>query len=194
MRLEKLRILIAEDEALVAMGLEAMLNKLGHEVVGKARNGSEAVQISDAIGLDMAIVDIKMPGMDGLLAARSILSEKPVPIIMLTAYTDENLIKEADEIGVAAYLIKPVTEASLKPALQLAASRFHQIQELKEEVGSLKEALETRKLVERAKGIIMEKQNLSEEEAFRLLQKQSSRRNMKMGELSRMIVEASDFL
>lgn len=191
--MEKLRILIAEDEALVAMGLEAMLNKLGHEVVGKARNGSEAVQISDALGLDMAIVDIKMPGMDGLLAARSILSEKPVPIIILTAYTDESLIKEADEIGVAAYLIKPVTEAALKPALRLAASRFHEIQELKKEVGSLKEALETRKLVERAKGIIMKKQNLNEEEAFRLLQKQSSRRNMKMGELSRMIVEASDF-
>lgn len=191
--MDKLRILIAEDEALVAMGLEAMLHKLGHEVVGKARNGSEAVQLSDAMGLDMAIVDIKMPGMDGLLAARSILSERPVPIIVLTAYTDEKLIQEADEIGVAAYLIKPVTEAALKPAIHLAASRFHQMQELKKEVGSLTEALETRKLVERAKGIIMKKQDLNEEEAFRLLQKQSSRRNMKMGELSRMIVEASDF-
>lgn len=192
--MKRLRILIAEDEALVAMGLESMLKNLGHDVVGKAKNGAEAVEIADKKNPDLAIFDIKMPDMDGLTAARSMLSDTPIPIIILSAYSEEEQIKEADDIGVAAYLTKPVMESTLKPAIALAISRFGELQELKKEVGTLREALETRKLVERAKGIIMKKQGLSEDEAFRLLQRQSSKRNVKMAELAGMVIEASDFL
>lgn len=192
--MDKFRVLIAEDEALVAMGLAAMLENLGHEVVGKARNGKEAIDLAERTQPDLIITDIKMPVMDGLRAVDAIFATRRVPVIVLTAYSDTELIQEADELGVAAYLAKPVSETALKPAIALAVSRFQQLQLLKEEVGSLKDALEDRKLVERAKGIIMEKQNLSEGEAFKLLQKQSSKRNVKMAELSRMIINTSELL
>lgn len=191
---EKLRVLIAEDEALVAMGLEALLMSLGHDVVGKAKNGAECVEMADRTRPDLIITDIKMPGMDGITAASAILTEQRVPVIVLTAFSDEDLIKSANEIGVAAYLTKPVTEANLKPAITLAVSRFQELQLLRDELGSLKDALESRKLVERAKGIIMDKHKLSEADAFRFLQKQSSKRNIKMAELARLIIEASDIL
>ena len=174
------------------MGLAAMVENLGHEVVGKARNGKEAITLAGRILPDLIITDIKMPGMDGLTALETILAKRGVPVIVLTAYSDTKLIQEADELGVAAYLAKPVSETALKPAIALAVSRYQQLQLLKEEVGSLKDALEDRKMVERAKGIIMEKQKLSEGEAFRFLQKHSSKRNMKMAELSRMIINASE--
>ncbi len=192
--MKKLRVLIAEDEALVAMGLTAVLESLGHEVAGKAKNGKEAVELAASCSPDLIITDIKMPGMNGLEAVGAIVAAQQVPVIVLTAFTDSKFISEADELGVSAYLTKPVTEAALKPAITLAVSRFNQLQLLKDEVGTLKEALETRKLVERAKGIIMDKHAFSEEDAFRFLQKQSSKRNIKMAELSRLIVDASDLL
>ncbi len=192
--MDRLRILIAEDEALVAIGLVATLETLGHEVVAQARDGAEAVRLTQETNPDLIITDIRMPGMDGLKAAGAILADQRVPVVVLTAFTDEELIREADEIGVAAYLAKPVSEDSLKPVLTLAKSRFDELQLLREEVGSLKEALETRKLVERAKGIIMEKHGLSEHDAFRFMQKQSSKRNLRMAELSRIIIEASEML
>lgn len=191
--MDMLNILIAEDEALVAMGLAEMLENIGHRVAAKARNGAEAVELAKKFKPDLAFVDIRMPGMDGLTAASQIIKDRPIPVIILTAFSDEDLIREADEIGVAAYLTKPVTETALRPALILAMSRFNELQMLKHEVGSLKDALESRKLVERAKGIIMEKQKLGEADAFKLLQQQSSKRNLKLAELSRLIVEASDF-
>ncbi len=192
--MDSIRVLIAEDETLVAMGLAAMLERLGHEVVGKARNGDETIRLADETNPDLIITDIKMPGMDGLTAVNAILTERQIPVVVLTAYSDAELIQQADEIGVAAYLTKPVNEAALKPAITLAVSRFKQLQLLKKEVGTLKQALEDRKLVERAKGIIMEKQKFSEEEAFKFLQKQSSKRNIKLVELSRLIIDASDLL
>lgn len=176
------------------MGLAAMLENLGHEVVGKAKNGKECVELAGQTSPDLIITDIKMPEMDGLKALNLILADMRVPVIVLTAYSDTELIQEADELGVSAYLAKPVSETALKPAIALAVSRFQQLQLLKEEVGSLKDALEDRKLVERAKGIIMDKQKLSESEAFKFLQKQSSKRNMKMAELSKMIIDASELL
>ncbi len=192
--MKSFKILIAEDEALEAMGLETMLAHLGHEVVGKAKTGSEAVAMAAKTNPDLAIMDIKMLGMDGLAAAKAILTKTPMPIIILSAFSEEDLVKEANEIGVASYLTKPVMEATLRPAIALAASRFSELQRLRKEVDTLQEALETRKLVERAKGIIMKRQGLSEEEAFKLLQKQSSCRNVKMAQLAGMIVETSDFL
>lgn len=192
--MDRMRILIAEDEALVALSLESMLQNIGHDVVAKAKNGNEAVDLADKTNPDLAIMDIRMPDMDGLEAARVILQDRPMPIVILTAHTDDELIRQADEIGVVSYLIKPVMEAALTPAIRMATSRFAELQELKKETETLKEALETRKLVERAKGILMKHHNLAEDEAFKLLQKQSSKRNVKMAELARMIVETSDLL
>ncbi len=189
-----LRILIADDESLRLMSLREQLEKLGHRVVAEASDGRSAVELARDLRPDLAIMDIKMPGMDGIEAADKIMRERPIPIILLTAYSEKDLAERAAQAQVAAYLMKPVSESDLLPAIALAISRFAEFQQLHKEVDDLRDALETRKLVERAKGILMCRLDLSEEEAFRRLQRRSQNENKKLGEIAQAIITADGML
>ena len=192
--MQRLRIVIADDESIRVMSLRSQLEALGHQVVGEAATGREVVEIARQVKPDLAILDIKMPEMDGIEAAKAITAEQPIPIILLTAYGEEELVERAAEAGVLAYLMKPVSEEDLLPTIALALARFREFQALHQEVESLKEALETRKLVERAKGILMRRLNLSEEKAFRHMQRRSQDKNVKLGEIAWAIITTNGFL
>lgn len=192
--MESLRILIADDETLITMSLSTMLNNVGHQVVGRARSGEEAVEMARRLNPDIILMDIRMGDMDGIEASRRILSERAVPIIILTAFSQADLIDRADAVGVSGYLVKPVTENDLLPAIAIARSRFKQLKELEKEVGGLKEALRARKLVERAKGILMEKEGITEAEAYRRIQQQSRNQNIPMAKLAEAIITTQKLL
>lgn len=192
--MESLKILIADDETLIAMSLTTMLQNIGHRVVARARSGQEAVEKAREFSPDLILMDIKMNDMDGLEASRRILSEKPAPIVILTAFSQEDLIEQADAIGVSGYLVKPVSENDLLPAITLARSRFMQLRSLETEIGDLKETLRSRKLVEQAKGILMEKESLTEAEAFNRIQQQSRNQNIPMVKLAEAIITAGKLL
>ncbi len=188
--MESLRVLIADDESIRLMSLAAQLRKLGHRVVAEASNGQEALVLANATEPDLAIMDIKMPVMDGIEAAERITATRPMPIILLTAYSEDELVERAAEANIAAYLMKPVSEEDLLPAIALALTRYRQFQALRREVSDLREALETRKVIERAKGILMRRLNLSEDEAFRRLQRQSQDTNRRLAQVAEAIVMA----
>lgn len=192
--MSSLRIMIVDDDSLVALSLRTQLEALGHRVVGEASNGADAIRLAQSVDPDLILMDIKMPEMDGLAASRAIMQQQPAAIILLTSYSDPELVAEADEAGVQAYLVKPVDEAELRPAIQLAMSRFRQLQGLAEEVESLKQALADRKLVERAKSILMRRLNLSEEDAYIRLRQQARSRRVKMAEIARSIIQAAELL
>ncbi|MCX7839126.1 MAG: response regulator [Anaerolineae bacterium] len=192
--MESLRILIADDESLRVMSLKGQLETLGHKVVAEASNGKEAVRLAEELRPDLAILDIKMPEMDGIEAARQITATRPIPIILLTAYSERELAERAASANVSAYLMKPISEQDLLPAIALAVSRFKEFQALHQEVDNLREALETRKLVERAKGILMRRLNLTEEEAFRRMQRRSQNENKKLAEIAQAIITADGML
>ncbi len=192
--MEALRILIADDESLRVMSLKGQLETLGHKVIAEAANGKEAVGLAHELKPDMAILDIKMPEMDGIEAAKTITQERPIPIILLTAFSERELAERAAEANVSAYIMKPVSEQDLLPAIALAMSRFKEFQALHREVDDLRDALETRKLVERAKGILMRRLNLTEEEAFRRMQRRSQNENKKLGEIANAIITADGML
>lgn len=177
-----MRILIAEDETIIRLDLRTTLEEAGFEVCAEARNGEEAVALAAGERPDLAILDVKMPELDGIEAARRILAERPIPIVMLTAYGQEELVSRAVEAGVFGYLVKPFREADLLPAIHAARARHAELEALREEAESLAEALATRKVVERAKGLLMERERLSEDEAFARLRRasQSSNRPMKV--------------
>jgi response regulator NasT len=176
-----LRVVIADDEAVIRLGLRAMLEDQGYQVVGDAADGKRALDLVEKLRPDLVFLDIKMPGVDGLQAARRLLADRAVPVIILTAYADRAFVDQAKEAGALAYLVKPVRESDLAPAVEMAMGRFREIQALREEIGSLEETLETRKLVERAKGILMRREGLDEAAAFARLQKQArdTRKTMK---------------
>jgi response regulator NasT len=176
------RILVAEDETIIRLDLRTTLEEAGFEVCAEARNGEEAVELAASERPDLAILDVKMPKLDGIEAARRILAERPIPIVMLTAYGQEELVARAVEAGVFGYLVKPFREADLLPAIHAARARHAELAALREEAESLAEALATRKVVERAKGLLMEREGLTEEEAFSRLRRasQSSNRPMKV--------------
>jgi response regulator NasT len=192
--MESLRVLIADDESLRVMSLKGQLESLGHKVVGEASNGKEAISLARELKPDIALLDIKMPELDGIEAAKKITQERPIPIILLTAFSEKELAERAAEANVAAYLMKPVSEHDLLPAIALAVSRFKEFQSLHQEVDNLRDALETRKLVERAKGILMRRLNLTEEEAFRRMQRRSQNENKKLGEIAEAIITADGML
>jgi len=191
---DRLRILIADDEAIRVMTLRTQLRALGFEVVAEATNGQEAVDLADRHQPDLAILDIKMPGLDGIAAAREITARRPVPVILLTAYSEPELVERATEAGVFAYLVKPVSEEDLLPTILLARARFEEFRLLRREVEDLREALEARKIIERAKGILMKRLGISEVEAFRRMQVQSQKENKKLVEIARAIVTAHGVL
>lgn len=190
----KLRVLIADDEILHVMSLRAQLTTLGHEVVAEAASGEEAAELVQKLRPDLAILDIKMPNGDGIEAARRITADSPIPIVLLTAYSEQDLAKRAADAGIFAYLMKPVSEADLLPAILLAMARFKEFQILQKDIDDLKEALETRKVVEQAKGILMQRRGLGEAEAFRTLQIQSQKENRKLIEIARAVIVAEKLL
>ena len=168
-----LRILIAEDETIIRLDLRNLLERAGHAVVAEARDGEEAVSLAREHTPDIAVLDVKMPRLDGIEAARRILEERAIPIVMLTAYGQDELVARAVEAGVFGYLVKPFREQDLVPAIATAQARHEELAAAREEVGSLAEALAARKAIERAKGLLMEKEGLSEQDAFARLRRAS---------------------
>src|SRR5438067_1694886 len=178
----QMRVLIAEDETIIRLDLKQILERAGLEVCAEAHNGEEAVELARTHKPDLAILDVKMPGLDGIEAARRILDEHPIPIVMLTAYGQEELVSRAIEAGVFGYLVKPFREQDLLPAIAAARARHDELQAARAEAESLADALAARKAIERAKGLRMEKEQLSEEDAFARLRKasQASGRRLKV--------------
>jgi len=168
-----MRVLIAEDETIIRLDLRDLLERSGLEVCAEARDGLEAVELARSELPDVAVLDVKMPRLDGIEAARRILAERPIPIVMLTAYGQEELVSRAVEAGVFGYLVKPFRESDLLPAITTARARHDELVALREEADSLAEALAARKSIERAKGLLMEREGLSEQEAFARLRKAS---------------------
>jgi response regulator NasT len=168
-----MRILVAEDESIIRLDLRDLLERAGFEVCAEAHDGEEAVELARSEQPDLAIMDVKMPRLDGIEAARRILEERPIPIVMLTAYGQEEIVSRAVEAGVFGYLVKPFREQDLLPAIQAARARHDELQAVREEAESLAEALAARKVIERAKGLLMQKEGLSEDAAFARLRKAS---------------------
>jgi two-component system, response regulator PdtaR len=168
-----MRVLVAEDETIIRLDLRALLERAGFEVCGEARDGEEAVELARSELPDVAVLDVKMPKVDGIEAARRILEERPIPIVMLTAYGQDELVQRAAEVGVFGYLVKPFREQDLLPAIRTARARHDELAALREEAESLAEALAARKAIERAKGLLMAKEGLTEQEAFARLRKAS---------------------
>ncbi len=183
-----LRIAIAEDEPDMREYLEMTLPRLGHQVVVAAETGRELVERCRTARPDLVITDIKMPEMDGIAAATQIFQEGPVPVILLSAYHDPELIERAEADHVLAYLVKPITEADLRPTIAIAMRRFEQFQTLRQEAADLRQALEERKVIERAKGVLMKRASVDEAEAFRRLQKLATEKRAKLVEVARLIL------
>ena len=192
--MQALRVLIADDESIRLLSLRAQLTALGHQVIAEASTGEEAAALAESRLPDLAILDIKMPRMDGIEAAERITQMRPIPIILLTAYSEAQLVERAAQANISAYLMKPVSEEDLLPAITLALTRFKQFQALHQEVADLREALEARRVIEKAKGILMRRLNLTEDEAFRRLQRQSQEGNRKLAQVAEAIVVADQML
>lgn len=190
--MQKLRILLADDEALIRLDLREMLTEAGHEIVGEAANGQEAVQLAQELHPDIVIMDVKMPVMDGLTAAQQITEAEIAPVLLLTAYSQQDIVARATEAGVIAYLVKPVREQQLFPAVEVAVSRFRAWQELGRELDELKESLATRKLVDRAKGILMTAHKMTEQEAYRKMQQFSMVKRISLKKLAEEIIAADE--
>jgi len=190
--MERTRVIIADDESVMRADLREMLTALGYLVVGEVGDGTSAVNAARELRPDIVIMDIKMPNMDGIEAARILTQEKVAPVLLLTAYSQRDLVDRAKEAGVVGYLIKPFREQEIGPAIDIALARFQEFRELEQQVGDLKETLETRKLVDRAKGILMDTQHLTEAEAFRKIQKMSMNTRKPMREIAEAIILAHE--
>ena len=188
----RIRVIIADDESIIRLDLREMMESLGYLVVGEAGDGTSTVNLARELKPDIVIMDIKMPGMDGIDAAKILTEEKIAPVLLLTAYSQRELVQRAKEAGVAGYLVKPFREQDLEPAIEVALSRFEEFKSLEQEVEDLKEALEMRKLVDRAKGILMDTQGLSEAGAFRKIQKMSMDKRVPMKEIAKAILIAHE--
>ncbi len=189
---EPLRIAVADDEPDMRDYFARILPRLGYQVVAQARDGRELVEQCRAALPDLVITDIKMPEMDGIDAAAALYKERPVPVILVSAFHDAGLVGRAEADHIMAYLVKPIKHTDLGPVIALAMRRFEQFQELRKEASDLRQALEDRKLIERAKGLLMKKAGLDEASAFRRLQKLASDKNLKLVEVARMIVTADE--
>ena len=178
------RIIVAEDEAIIRMDLIEMLREAGYNVIGEAANGREAISLARHLKPDLAILDVKMPEIDGISAAEFIVSEKLAAVLMLTAFSQRELVERARDAGAMAYLVKPFSISDLTPAIEMALGRYAQIQALEAEVGELGERLEARKLVDRAKGVLMANLGISEPEAFKWIQKAAMDQRSSMSAVS----------
>ena len=182
------RIIIADDESLIRMDLREMLGHLGYDVVAEASDGRSAVELAKKLLPDLIIMDIKMPDMDGISAAGELARDHIAPVVLLTAYSENSLIGRAKDAGVCGYLVKPFRETELMPVIELAFARFNELRDLEREVTDLKEALETRKLVERAKGVLMEVHGLREADAFNRMRKTSMDNRKSMRDVAEAIL------
>jgi AmiR/NasT family two-component response regulator len=188
--LDRTRVIIADDESIIRMDLREMLTNLDYLVVGEVGDGRSAVNLARELKPDVVIMDIKMPDMDGIEAARILTEEHIAPVILLTAYSQKDLVERAKVAGVVGYMVKPFREADLGPAVEVALARFKEFETLHKEVDDLQLALETRKLVDRAKGILMDSQGLTESDAFRKIQKMSMNTRKPMKEVAEAIILA----
>lgn len=183
------RVVIAEDEAIIRLDLKEILEEEGYEVVGETGRGDEAVDLVRQHDPDLAILDIRMPGMDGLSAAREIAGQRRSAVLILTAYSQRNLIEEARDAGALAYLIKPFQRSELIPAIEVALGRFREMKSLESEVKGLEEQLETRKVVDRAKGMLMDQHSMSENDAFSFIQKTAMQQRVKTKVIAQQIID-----
>jgi len=185
----KRRAIVAEDEALIRMDIVETLREGGYDVVGEGANGEEAIALATEHKPDVVVMDVKMPVMDGITAAEQIAKARLAPVVLLTAFSQTELVERARDAGAMAYVVKPFTPADLLPAVEIAASRFTEIRALESEIADITERMETRKRVERAKGLLMEKMQLNEPEAFRWIQKTSMDRRLTMREVAEAVIE-----
>jgi two-component system, response regulator PdtaR len=183
------RVVIAEDEALIRMDLGEMLAEEGYDVIAAVEDGEQAVARTEELRPDLVILDVKMPRLDGIAAAQRIASQRIAPVVMLTAFSQRDLVESARDAGAMAYLVKPFGKSDLLPAIEMAVSRFAELQQLEAEVADLTERLETRKVVDRAKGVLQEKLGLSEPDAFRWIQKTAMDLRLSMREVADGVVE-----
>lgn len=190
--MDKLRIVIADDESIIRLDLKETLQRMGHQVVAEAGDGRTAVDLVRQHRPDLVILDVKMPELDGVDAAKEVAQDRLAPVLLLTAYSQQDLVKRAMDAGVFAYVVKPFTESDLLPAMGMAIARFREFSSIAEEAASLSQALETRKVVDRAKGILMDKHGLREQDAFRRIQQQSMNTRKSMREIAEAIIIASE--
>jgi len=189
--MEALRIIIADNESIIRMDLKEMLEEAGHTVIAEAPNGAKAVDLVREHKPDLVIMDIQMPEMDGITAAKIISNEKLAPVLLLTAFSQKDIVEKAKDSGVLAYLVKPVKEVNLFPAMEIALSRFREFAELEQELENVKNSLATRKILDRAKGILMDTYHLSETEAYRRIQQYSMSKRATIKEVAEAIIGAS---
>ncbi len=183
------RVVIAEDETLIRMDLAEMLAEEGYDVVGQAGDGAKAIELAEDLRPDLVILDVKMPVLDGIAAAEAIAGRRIAPVVILTAFSQRELVERARDAGAMSYLVKPFTQGDLVPAIEMARSRFAEITQLESEVADLQERLETRKAVDRAKGILQEQLSLTEPEAFRWIQKTAMDLRLSMRQVAEGVVE-----
>lgn len=183
------RVVVAEDEALIRLDLVEMLREEGYDVVGEAGDGQRAVELAEELRPDLVIMDVKMPRRDGIDAASEIAAKRIAPVVILTAFSQRELVERARDAGAMAYLVKPFSKADLVPAVELAASRFTEIALLEREVSTLSDRLETRKVIERAKGVLMQSQGLSEPEAFKWIQRAAMDRRTTMKVVAEVVLD-----
>lgn len=188
---KSLRLVIADNESIIRLDLREMLEDAGHEIVGEAVNGRKAVELTRMHRPDLVIMDIKMPEMDGITAARKISEEKIAPVLLLTAFSQPEIVEQAKDSGVLGYLVKPVQESNLFPAIEIALSRWQEMQGLEAELDKLKDSLENRKIVARAKGIIMAAHKLGEQEAYRRIQRYAMTKRISIKDVAEAIVKAA---
>jgi response regulator NasT len=185
------RVVLAEDEAIIRLDLKETLEDEGYEVVGETGRGDEAVQLVKDLGPDLAILDIKMPGLDGLTAAKEITTDRRAAVLILTAFSQRHLVERARDAGALAYLVKPFQRSELIPAVEVALGRFKEVKALEAEVRGLEEQLETRRLVDRAKGIIMDEHGLAEAAAFSFIQRNAMRQRVTMRVVAAQVIDGS---
>ncbi len=189
---QQTRLVIADDESIIRMNLKETLVGLGYLVVGEAGDGASVIHVARELKPDLVLMDIKMPKLDGIQAARILTEEKIAPVLLLTAYSDRDLVDRAKEAGVVNYVVKPFREAELLPAIEIAMARYQEFLEMDKQIADLKETLDTRKIVERAKGILMDTQGLKEAEAFRKIQQLSMNTRKSMKEIAQAILLANE--
>jgi len=193
-QLMQTRVLVADDDEQVLTSLSGLLESAGYCVVGRARSGREACELNSTLNPDIVLLDVKMPDMDGLNAAKTMMETSPVPVVLCTAYCDQELIDGAARAGVFGYITKPFRLQQLVPAMTVARNRYQDAINLKKEIGGLEKTLEDRKWIEKAKGIVMRRRGMDEEQAHSYLQKESQRRSQPLAELAKAIVMAEDML
>ena len=191
MEQKSLRLVIADNESLIRMDLREMLEEAGHEIVGEAMDGRKAVVLTRSHRPDLVIMDIKMPQMDGIAAAKKMAEEKLAPVLLLTAFSQPEIVEKAKASGVLGYLVKPVQEAQLFPAMEIARSRWQEMQDMEAELAGLRDTLEARKTLDRAKGILMAMHHLSEPEAYRRIQQYAMMKRKTLKEIAEAVVKAA---